>query len=99
MSFFNKYTRSLISLSFFSFGTTNALCFGTFLENGELDMELSDHSYKSNQRINQRRVCHDRRSVVRFGDALGRRSSFDRRANQPLKNFKNSLMAFLKGNA
>ena len=34
---------------------------------------------KSERRNKHRRTCKDRRTLVRFGDALGRRSGFERR--------------------
>ena len=34
---------------------------------------------KSERRAKHRRECKDRRTVVRFGDALGRRSGTERR--------------------
>jgi len=60
-------------------------------------MRLVGHNYKSNQRVEQRRSGNDRRAVVRFGDALGRRSGLERREIPVLKRFSDSLMVFLRG--
>lgn len=51
------------------------------------------------QRVKQRRTCKNRRAIVRFGDALGRRSGHDRRkGGHSLKRIKDSLNVFLRGN-
>ena len=54
-------------------------------------MLISNHQVEHERRVKHRRLCNDRRAVVRFGDALGRRSEVDRRENHPLKSFKDSL--------
>ena len=56
-------------------------------------------SIKNERRLKLRRVCKDRRTVVRFGDALGRRSGLDRRrGSRVFKHFKDSLKVLLRGN-
>ena len=44
-------------------------------------MKLTDNNNKSDQRVKQRRTGKDRRAIVRFGNALGRRSVLERRSS------------------
>jgi len=61
----------------------------------EVVVLLGNHKDKCERRIQLRRLCEDRRAVVRFGDALGRRLGVERREHHPLKSFKDLLKGIL----
>ena len=63
-----------------------------------MGMWLINRNNIDERRVQQRRVCLDRRAVVRFGDALGRRSGFERRRGFSLARIKGSLKVWLNGN-